>query len=454
MSSNTDHYPRLKTSTAVAYGAPGVMLAALSFTFYIYFPKFFVDHLGFDLTVLGVIVLASRMWDAITDPAIGALSDRTRTKWGRRRPWMVGAAIPLGVSFYLLAAPPLQLGLSSTTVLTVLAFVFFLAWTMVTVPYESLGPEISFDYDERNRLFGIRESGVLLGTVTAAALPALLVPGALGMSGYGALGIIFGVLLFGGIWWCVIGVRERDLTEIKRPHGSPWQNLRHALSNRPFMTLLAAYSIWSLGAALSATIFLFFFEHVLQSTAGPFVLVVYLVTGIVFMPFWVYASRRFEKRPAWIAAVTVSAVSISGLALLGPGDVVVASVMLALAGTGLGGAIAIPPSMQADVIDYDELKSGERREGQYIGLWALAKKLGMATSAGLALPALDWSGYLGGQIVQPEDTVTALKWLFVGGPVICNALAVSIALTYTIDRREHQAMRAEIDATTDMQSST
>ncbi|MFQ5551315.1 MAG: MFS transporter, partial [Gemmatimonadales bacterium] len=273
-------------------------------------------------------------------------------------------------------------------------------------------------------------------------------------SGYGALGIIFGVLLFGGIWWCVIGVRERDLTEIKRPHGSPWQNLRHALSNRPFMTLLAAYSIWSLGAALSATIFLFFFEHVLQSTAGPFVLVVYLVTGIVFMPFWVYASRRFEKRPAWIAAVTVSAVSISGLALLGPGDVVVASVMLALAGTGLGGAIAIPPSMQADVIDYDELKSGERREGQYIGLWALAKKLGMATSAGLALPALDWSGYLGGQIVQPEDTVTALKWLFVGGPVICNALAVSIALTYTIDRREHQAMRAEIDATTDMQSST
>jgi GPH family glycoside/pentoside/hexuronide:cation symporter len=429
----------------VAYAAPAVILAALGLSFYVYLPKFYADTVGIDLTVLGIVVLASRMWDAVTDPAIGALSDRTRSRWGRRRPWMALAAVPLAGSFYLLLTPPVEMGTSAVMRFALLAFVFFLCWTMVVVPYESLGAEISFDYDDRNRLFGAREAAVLLGTLVGSALPALFDPSQTGaVRGYGLLGLVYAAAAAVLIGWCVTFVHERRWAAAQRPHGSPWSNLKPLFKNRPFLVLLVAYTAWSLGGAIAATVILFYVQYVLQSNLGPLFLVLYLGLGALFLPLWVRLAQRWEKKPAWLLALSMNTLAFSGVALLGEGDTLAFGILVSLSAIGLGGALAIPPSMQADVIDYDQWQSATRREGQYVGMWALAKKLAMAVGAAIAFPLLDWAGYVGGLDVQPPAAVVTLKVLYVGGPLTCNLLAIAVGLLYPITRAFHERIRAHI----------
>ncbi len=436
---------RLAASTLVAYAAPAVVLAALGLTFYVYLPKFYADTIGIDLTVLGAIVLVSRLWDAVTDPAIGALSDRTRSRWGRRRPWMALAAIPLAGSFYFLLTPPAATGASAITRFTVLAFVFFLCWTMVAVPYESLGAEISFDYDDRNRLFGAREAAVLVGTLAGSALPALFEPAATSaMGGYGLLGIVYAVAAAVLIGWCVRFVHERRWAEEQRPHGNPWRNLKPLFENRPFLVLLVAYTVWSLGGAIAATVILFYVQYVLRSNLGPLFLVLYLGLGSLFLPVWVRLAQRWEKKPAWLLALGVNTGAFAGVAFLGEGDALLFGILVSFSAVGLGGALAIPPSMQADVIDYDQWKSAMRREGQYIGMWALAKKLAMAVGAAVAFPLLDLAGYAGGLEVQPPAAVATLRALYVGGPIACNLLAIAVGSLYPITRAVHERIRSGI----------
>ncbi len=436
----------------VAYGAPALMLAAYGITFYIYLPKFYADWVGIDLALIGIIALASRLWDAVTDPTIGFLSDRTRSRFGRRRPWMTLATIPLASTYYLLFAPPPATGAIGATRFAFLAFLFFLFWTMVAVPYESLGAEISFDYDERNRLFGVREGSVLVGTLIGGAVPVLF-EGASRQetaAGFETLGIVYGTSLIVLMTICVLMIRERRWSG-----GTALATLAPAVTNpfplrrnRPFVILQVAYTVYALGAATAATVFLFFVEHVLHSERGPLFLAIYLGLGAVFLPIWVSLAKRWEKRAAWMLALAINAGAFVAAAFLGEGDETWFALLMCLSAIGLGGTLAIPPSMQADVIDYDEWRSRRRREGRFIGMWALAKKLAMALGAGLALPVLDWSGYVGGNTVQTEATVTALRWLYVGGPVICNIAAMIIAWWYPIDRTLHKRIRDEINQRT------
>ena len=214
--------------------------------------------------------------------------------------------------------------------------------------------------------------------------------------------------------------------------------------NQPFVILQVAYTVYALGAALAATMILFYVEHVLESNAGPIFLILYLGTGSIFLPVWVWLAKRWEKRNAWLLALAVNTVAFTGAAFLGPGDAAIFGVLVVLSAMGLGGCTAIPPSMQADVIDYDELLGRTRREGTFIGVWALAKKLAMAAGAGLSLPILDQAGYLVGGAAQPESAILALKWLYVGGPIICNLTAIAIGVGYSIDRVRHQTIRTEI----------
>ncbi len=436
---------RLGVPILVGYAAPAIVLAALGITFYVYLPKFYADRVGIDLTTLGVIVLGSRLWDAVTDPAIGALSDRTRLRWGRRRPWMTVAAIPLGFTFYLLLTPPAGDAAAVNLRFAVLAFAFFLSWTIVAVPYESLGTEISFDYDDRNRLFGARETAVLLGTLVGAALPALFTPEGSGrLGGYGTLGLVYGIGIVGLVGWCVLVVHERRWGEAQRPSGSPWRHLRPVFSNRPFVILLVAYTVYSLGGALAATVILFYVEYVLQSGLGPLFLVLYLGLGAVFLPLWVQLAKRWEKKPAWLVALAVNTCAFSGVAFLDAGDTLAFGILVSLSAVGLGGALAIPPSMQADVIDYDQWRTATRHEGQYIGLWALAKKLAMAVGAAIAFPLLDRAGYVAGAAAQPGDAVVTLKALYVAGPIVCNVVAISVGVFYPITRAFHERIRSNI----------
>lgn len=447
-SSSSQAVAALPTYVLLAYGGPAFILAALALTYYIYLPKFYSDYVGINLTAIGVIAVGSRLWDAVTDPAIGFLSDRTRTPLGRRRPWMLAAALPLGIAYFLLFAPPLTDVAAGTIRLAVLTFVFFLVWTMLAVPYESLGAEISLDYDERNRVFGFREGAFLVGTLIGASLPGVFANGSIEESaaGFKVLTAGYAVACVILVAICVVFVKERHGTRVDPPlrqdEPAPFPLRR----NKPFVVLQSAYTLFTLGASMAATMFLFYVETVLESPWGPAYIALYLGLGVVCLPLWVKLAEGWEKRSVWLVALTVNTVAFAGVAFLGAGDGAIFAVFASMSGIGLGGTLAIPASMQADVIDYDEKMTGRRREGRFIGVWSLAKKMAMAASAGLALPILDWAGYAEGAATQSATTVLALRWLYVGGPIICNATAIAIALLYPLTREEHTRIRAELAA--------
>lgn len=444
---------RLRTSTIAAYGGPGFVLAALALSFYVFLPKYYADVVGINLTMLGVVVLLSRTWDAVIDPVIGGLSDRTVSRWGRRKPWIALGALPLAATFMaLVVIPDITDSILEAFYLGGLTFLFFLFWTMVTVPYEALGAELSFDYDERTRLLGVREAAVLAGTLTAAVIPIVIGIGsdltgglAIERRRYLLLGAVYAVLVIALIGVCLLWVRERSWAESQRPT-SFFRSIASISGNRPFRILLGAYAVSALGVSVAATTILFYTEHVLGSASGPIFLAIYLGIGTATVPFWIYLARRLDKRRAWLLALGVNTGAFIWAMLLGSGDGVAFGFIVVLSSLGLGGVMALPPSMQADVIDYDEWKSGRRREGEYIGFWSIVKKLAAALSAGLAFPILDLSGYTPGADQQVQSAIWALRLLYVGAPSVCNIVALFIAWRYPISRTAHEQIRREIDA--------
>jgi GPH family glycoside/pentoside/hexuronide:cation symporter len=435
----------------VAYAAPAFALAVVGIPIYVYIPKFYTDVVGVPIAAIGYMLLAVRIFDAVTDPAIGYLSDRTRTRFGRRRPYIAVGAVTLGLAMFLLFDPPRASPTFETYWFGIAIFCLFLFWTAVVVPYESLGPEITFDYDERTTLLGMRDGALIAGTLVAASSPALVAwVFGLGSDGDGERAKFFWMAVFYAplvvilCWWCVFSIREK--TELQRdPAHGVWEGLRYVARNRPFVILLISYVVAAFGSNLPATLILYYVEYVLQSQHADVFLMIYFVTGVFFLPGWIYLARKLEKKSTWLAAMVVNTGAFVGVFFLGPGDTLMYGVLVFFSGIGFGATLAIPSSMQADVIDYDELLSGERREGHYIGIWSVIKKLAAALGVGVALTILGSAGYTPNQ-AQSEEVVLALRVLYALVPSLCNIVAFFIAIAYPISRDKHGLILAAIAA--------
>jgi GPH family glycoside/pentoside/hexuronide:cation symporter len=212
--------------------------------------------------------------------------------------------------------------------------------------------------------------------------------------------------------------------------------LRLVFRNRPFMILLSAYTISAIGSNLPATLILFYVEYVLESPHADAFLLLYFTTGILFLPGWVLLARRIGKKTAWLLSIGVNTGAFVGVFFLGPGDAAIYGVLVFFSGVGLGATLALPSSIQADVIDYDELMTGERREGRYIGLWSIAKKMAAAVGVGVGLSTLGLAGYVP-NAPQPEEVRFTLRVLYALVPSVCNLAALAIALSYPITAPVH-----------------
>lgn len=440
---------RVPTGRRMAYAAPAFALAVVGIPVYVYLPKFYTDVVGVGIGTIGSLLLAVRIFDAVTDPLIGAFSDATRTRFGRRRPWMAGATPPLALAILLLFIPPETGPPWAAVWFGGSVFALFLFWTAVTVPYESLGPEITFDYDARTALMAWRDGALLAGTLVAASSPAA-VAWTFGLTDDAAgerakflrVALLYAPLLLLACAWCVMAVPERSLAS--RPgSASPWPQLRTLLRNRPFGILLSSYTVSAFGSNLPATLILYYVEYVLESKRADLFLLLYFVTGIALLPAWVGLAHRLGKKPAWLTAMAVNTCAFLGVFFLGPGDEGAYAVLVVLSGLGLGGTLAIPSSMQADVIDYDELITGRRREGQYIGVWSIARKLAAALGVGAALAVLGAAGYEP-NVEQTPGVRLTLRILYALVPCLCNLIAIGLALAYPIDRVRHQRIREAV----------
>lgn len=438
---------RVPLPKKIAYAAPAFFLAVVGIPVYVYIPKFYTDVVGIDIAILGYILFSVRLFDAFTDPMIGYISDRTRTTFGRRRPYIAIGSIFVAITLYLLFSPPVASPGFETVWFGICIYALFLFWTTVVVPFESLGPEITFDYHERTTLFGLRDGFLIAGTLLAASSPAI-VQWLFGLADdaegerlkFFWLAIIYAPLLIGSCWWCVLAIHEKHHTASV---ANLWGGLRDTLRNRPFIILLVSYTISAIGNNLPATLILFYVQYVLQSDMADFFLFLYFVTGIAFLPGWIWLSRRTGKKIAWLASMAINTGAFIAVFFLGPGDADIYGVLVILSGIGFGATLAIPSAIQADVIDYDELLTGERREGQYIGLWSISKKLAAALGVGASLTILGMSGYTP-NIEQSEQVRLVLRTLYALVPSICNMLAFVIVLAYPISSQIHADIRRAI----------
>ena len=382
--------------TKISYALPAFTLAVIGIPVYVYIPKFYTDNLGVPVAAAGIILLVIRLFDAFTDPLIGIISDRAQTRYGRRRPMILTGAILVSVSILFLFNPPEISASGATAWFALWVFLLFLSWTIVTVPYESLGAELTFDYNERTSIFAMRDGLLLLGIFTAAASPALIkgiFSERVASAGEGEvfyiMSLFYSPLIALSALWCVIFLKEK----IASPETTGiFQGFSYVRMNRPFMILQVSYTISAIGNNLPATLILYYVEYVLRSDMADMFLLVYFITGIIFLPLWIKVSANFGKKQAWLAAMAINTGAFSGVFFLGPGDEIMYGVLVFLSGIGFGATLAIPSSIQADVIDYDQLMTGERREGQYIGIWSLAKKIAAAAGVGIGLSILGAAG--------------------------------------------------------------
>jgi GPH family glycoside/pentoside/hexuronide:cation symporter len=442
--------PRVPIGKRIAYSAPAFALAVVGIPIYVYIPKFYTDVVGVNIAMVGYLLLAVRIFDAVTDPAIGVLSDRTRNRFGRRIPYIAAGAVALALSIVLVFNPPDGSIAFKTLWFGIGIFALFLCWTVVTVPYESLGPEITFNYDERTALFGLRDGALIVGTLVAASSPAVvawLFNLAADPTGERAkffwIAVIYAALVVTLCWWCVLSIRETAPTHAREKIGIS-QDLWSLRKNKPFGILLLSYTISAFGNNLPATLILFYVQYVLLSKHADLFLLLYFVTGVLFLPGWIALSRYLGKKWAWLSATIINTGAFFGVFLLGPGDTTLYGILVFVSGIGFGATVAIPSAIQADVIDYDELLFGARREGLYIGIWSITKKLAAALGVGISLSILGLAGYEP-NIEQTPRVVFTLRVLYALVPCICNAIAFVVLLRYPISKVLHQNIRKTID---------
>ena len=396
-----------------AYGVLAAPLAMAALPLYVHLPKFYGDHLGVPLAVLGGLLLALRLADALVDPLLGAWSDRARS---RKQP--IAWAMPvLAIGLFALFAPPVRDGWALLAWLgTALAFVY-VAFSLATISHGAWGAELSADPVERTRITAAREGLALAGVVVASVAPALLA----GADGEAAGMRRFALAFVGVALACTaITLVLAPTAPMPATRGAPMrEGVARALRDPLFRRLLAVFVVNGTASAVPATLVLFFVADVLdaESRQGLF-LALYFVAGAAGMPLWVRASARFGKVRAWLAAMALAIVAFVWAALLGPGDVAAFALICVLSGLALGADLALPPSLLADVVGrHGRMES----TGAYFGLWTLATKLNLALAAGLALPLLAWLGYAPG--TRGADPLAALAFVYAAVPCLLKAAA-------------------------------
>jgi Na+/melibiose symporter-like transporter len=418
-----------------AYGLPALPLSIVGLPLNVYLPTLYTTGMGLSLSTVGLALLAVRITDVVTDPLVGTLSDRTRGRLGRRRPWIL-LALPIGgPALWFLFVPPPGAGALH---LFVAAALLYLAWTMIAVPHAAWGAELSGDYFARTRIAAWREGFAVVGIMVSAAVPALL---AEPRPESATRALAAATLAFAppALLLMFILVPE-PAAPPRRPASG---GLGAIAANRPFRLLLGAWTVNGIANGLPAALFLAVVGDVLEipDRAGP-LLFAYFAAAVAAVPLWAAVARRIGKHRAWSSAMLWACAVFACVPLLGPGDFGKFLAVCLLSGAALGADLALPPAMQADVVDLDELNSGQPRAGLFFAAWSMAQKLGNAAAIGVGLPMLDLFGYVPGS----GQGLEALVGLYAILPVLLKLVAVALVWRFPIDAAEQHRIRLLVEA--------
>ena len=440
---------KLSRTSKIIYGAGDLGFSLTTTIVGAYFLFFLTDVVQIKPALAGISILIGKTWDYLNDPLIGHISDSTRSRWGRRRPFLLFGAIPFALAFIMMwYKPPFTSNTALAIYYSAAYVVFDAAATFVYMPYFALTPELTEDYDERTSLTSYRMFFSIFGSLLAFTVPLMIVGTFTPENAARVLtmGIVFGIISALPLWLVFFNTKEREsFSTQEKPKIIP--ALKAAFKNRPFVFGAIIYLLTWICMDIIQAILLFFIKYVLRvEDQSDLIMALIFITAIFSLPLWEYASRKFGKRYAY--AIGVAFWAVVQIALISVGASVAFSIIVilcVLAGIGVGAAHVLPWSILPDAIEWDEYHTGERHEGVFYSLITLMQKVASSIAIPLTAVMLEVTNYVPNAVQQPNSAVLGIRLLMGPIPAILLTIAIFFAIKYPLDKKRFTKIVKELE---------
>jgi GPH family glycoside/pentoside/hexuronide:cation symporter len=432
---------KLPWHTKLAYGSGDTGFSLTGTLIGAYLAIFLTDVVGLTPGLVAAAIYIGRTWDFVNDPLIGWISDRTRTRWGRRRPFLLFGALPFGLAFILLWwRPPLGTAAALTAYYALAYLLFDTASTFVAMPYLALTPELSADYDERTSLTTYRMFFSIFASLIAFTVPLVIIGPLRPENAQRVLltGLLFGLASAAPLFWVFGATRERKEYSQARPPRlrESWKSV---VTNRPFRLGLGIYVFTWIAVDLVQAIILYFLKYCVRREAEQdWIMGSIFVSAILSLPLWNLLARRWDKRVAFIVGVSFWTAVQLAIVTLGPSTPLgFLLVLCVLAGIGVGAAHVLPWSILPDAVEYNEYTTGVRQEGTFYSVVTLAQKVASSVAIPLCLLLLQAVGYRPNLAEQPLSVSLTIRLIMGVLPGLLLGLGTLCALRYPLRRPDY-----------------
>ncbi len=442
---------RLPWYTKLAYGSTDFGFAFTDSAIAVVYMIFLTNVIGLALEAVFLITLIRMTWDYINDPIIGFLTDRTRSRWGRRRPYLLFGVIPYGLAFAMLWwQPPFASEIWLVVYYAIAWLIYDTILTLVSMPYFALTPELTQDYDERTSLTSYRMAFSIIGSLVAYTVW-LMVVGERTPENANHIFImaaIFGAFSALPMLFTFIATKEKP-AYVSQSRPSLRESLKAARTNRPFLFAAGIFLFtWTAISVIEPTLLYFLkYRMNLPDDSADIVLGTVFISALVVLPFWLWTSKKTDKRKAYIAGMIFLSSVMCTLIFISPTlGFPVIIFLAALAGIGVSAVHVLTWAMIPDAVEVDELTSGHRHEGIFYALVTLFRKISASVAVSLIPLVWKWSGYMADAPQQSDTAITAIRIMVGPVPSLFLLGGIIFAVFYPLSRQAHRETRAKIAA--------
>lgn len=431
----------------LSYGIGDISNNLFIVTTGMYLLFFLTNVLGVNPALAGTMLLFPKLWDVISDPIMGMISDVTRSRFGRRRVYLLYGAVPFGLCFFILfSVPGFHSEFAKALQVSLLFALACTAFTVVNVPYASMVPEMSDDYNERISITSFRMTFASIGALIAGGLAMVLVKaGGGGAQGFRFMGSIFGILIVLSCLICFFGTRRATSLPPKAEMPPLKQQILIAFRNYPFVMLMSSYFLQALAIGVMMAGFIYYVKYAMalpettMNTAFP----IFMITGVLFIPVWLAVGKRLGKIRSYYIGLTIFTVAMGSLFFTVASLLWLFYAQIFFAGVGFSSFQLFPFSMLPDTVEYDQMQSGLRREGVFSGMWSAGQKIAYSVGPPIVGFALSLSGFVA-EGIQPPTLNTGVRVIFCLIPAVMILLSFLPFRYYTLTEEEFERVKQKI----------
>ena len=437
---------KLSLKSKLGFGA-GEFSSSIFFTLTSFWlMNFLTDEVRISAGIAGSALLVGKIWDAIIDPFIGSISDHTKSRWGRRRPYLLFFAIPFGAAFVLMFRNPGIDGQTGKFIWAMLTYVFFCTvYSFTNIPYNALLPEMTSDYNERTNISGFKQLFAVIGTLlgAGAAMPLMaLFSGR--TAGFVGMSAIFGFLAALSLIVTFFSVKEPPVIQ-EKVSGSVLKSLKDLFVNRPYMLILITWFVNSTAVAIMQSMLIYYYKYlILDENAVTLAMIALLVATMVTIPLWVWLCKKLGKKLAYIAGMTLTLCAVLVFAFFADkmGNLP-ALILMVLAGVGFSSHYVAPWAIVPDTIEFGYSETGRRSEGVYYSVWTFVIALGGALAGFLVGQGLDLFGYVP-DAVQTARSILGIRLLIGILPGIFILVGNIVLAVYPLTQKRYEQVLEKI----------